>query len=345
MLKYSKDIKGLKYIIVTLLTLLWIFYAIPFVLLQIPYIQQKVADVATKELTDYLGVPVKVGNVDIEWFNHLVLENLYLEDQEGKTLFEANRVAAGFELLPLIDGKIVFSTVRLFGFSVNLNKKTPDSKLNLQFVLDAFASKDTTKQKPNIDLRFNSILIRRGNFRFDIESEKQTPGKFNGKHIDVKNLSAKISIKAFNKDSLNADIRKLSLDETSGFSLNKLSLNLIGNRDSAVINKFEVRLPETDLKIKQASINMKDTKDVADLLEHAPIILDIAPSQICLKDLSAFVPAFQNFNDTIELSAAVSGYINNIKLSQLILKYSDKMLFIGKMDMKNITHPSSAYLF
>lgn len=345
MLKYSKDIKGLKYIIVTLLTLLWIFYAIPFVLLQIPYIQQKVADVATKELTDYLGVPVKVGNVDIEWFNHLVLENLYLEDQEGKTLFEANRIAAGFELLPLIDGKIVFSTVRLFGFSVNLNKKTPDSKLNLQFVLDAFASKDTTKQKPNIDLRFNSILIRRGNFRFDIESEKQTPGKFNGKHIDVKNLSAKISIKAFNKDSLNADIRKLSLDETSGFSLNKLSLNLIGNRDSAVINKFEVRLPETDLKIKQASINMKETKDVADLLEHAPIILDIAPSQICLKDLSAFVPAFQNFNDTIELSAAVSGNINNIKLSQLILKYSDKMLFIGKMDMKNITHPSSAYLF
>lgn len=72
--------------------------------------------------------------------------------------------------------------MRLFGFSINLKKKTPDAPLNLQFVIDAFASKDTLKKNPNIDLRFNSILIRRGNFRYDVESEAPTPGKFNGKH-------------------------------------------------------------------------------------------------------------------------------------------------------------------
>ena len=127
-----------------------------------------------------------------------------------------NHVAAGFEVLPLLKGKFVFSTVRLFGFSVNLNKKTPDSPLNLQFVIDAFASKDTMKKNPNIDLRFNSILIRRGNFRFDVESEAQTPGKFNAKHVDIKNLSAKISMKAFNKDSLNANIKKMSYRRLPG---------------------------------------------------------------------------------------------------------------------------------
>lgn len=135
----------------------------PFILLKVPYVQQQVSKVASAELSSHLGVPVKIGNVDIEWFNRLVLDNLYLEDQEGKTLFEANHVAAGFEVLPLLKGKFVFSTVRLFGFSVNLKKKTPDSPLNLQFVIDAFASKDTVKKNPHIDLRFNSILIRRGN--------------------------------------------------------------------------------------------------------------------------------------------------------------------------------------
>ena len=35
-------------------------------------------------------MPVKIGNVDIEWFNRLVLEGLYLEDQDGKVMFEAN---------------------------------------------------------------------------------------------------------------------------------------------------------------------------------------------------------------------------------------------------------------
>lgn len=344
-LKYSKDIRGLKYIIITLFVLFWIFYAMPFILLKIPYIQSQVSGIASTELSSRLGVPVKVGNVDIEWFNRVVLENLYLEDREGGTLFEANHVAAGFEMLPLFKGKFVFSTVRLFGFSVNLKKKTPESPLNLQFVIDAFASKDTVKKNPNIDLRFNSILIRRGNFRYDVESEAHTPGKFNAKHVDIKNLSAKLSMKAFNKDSLNANIKKMSFDESSGFSLNKLSMNIIGNRDSTFINNFEIRLPETNLKINRAKIDLQEVKNLSGLLNHAPLVLNISPSQISLKDLSPFVPAFSNFTETIELSADASGYINNINLKQLTLRYSDKMLFIGKMDLKGITHPEDAYIF
>ncbi len=344
-LNYSKDIKGLKYIIVTLLTLFWIFYATPAILLRIPYVQQKVATTATRELSERLGVPVRIGNVDIEWFNRLVLENLYLEDESGTVLFDANHVSAGFEILPLLNGRIVFSTVRLFGFSVNLHKETPADKLNLQFVIDAFASKDTVKKQSNIDLRFNSILIRRGNFRYDVKNAATTPGKFNAKHIDIRNISAKISMKAFNKDSRNANIKKMSFDEASGFSLNKLSLNIVANKDSAIINNFEIKLPETDLKIDRAHIHTGEAVSASDLLDHSPVELNIAPSQICLKDLSAFVPAFRNFSETIELSAEASGYINNIGLKRLTLKYSDKMLFVGKMEMKGITHPEDAYIF
>lgn len=316
----------------------------PGILLRIPYIQNKVSEVATTQLSGHLGVPVKIGNVDIEWFNRLVLEGLYLEDQDGKVMFEANHVAAGFEIMPLLEGKFVFTTVRLFGFSFNLRKHTPESPLNLQFVIDAFASKDSIKKEKNIDLRFNSIMIRRGNFSYNVDSEKETPGKFNAKHIDIKNLSAKISLKAFNKDSVNAHIKKMSFDEASGFSLNKLSLNVVGNRDSAFVQDFEVRLPQTNLKIGRARIDLSEIDSLPALLNNAPIDLNITPSQICLKDLSPFVPAFKNFADTIELSAEANGYINNFNLKRLTLKYSDKMLFIGHMELKNITYPEETYL-
>lgn len=317
----------------------------PAVLLRIPYVQRKVADKATTELSGHLGVPVRIGNVDIGWFNRLVLENLYVEDQDGDVLLDANRVTAGFEILPLFKGQIVFSTARLFGFSVHLKKKTPDAKLNLQFLIDAFASKDTVKKESNIDLRFNSILIRRGNIRYDVESAARTPGKFNARHVDIRNLSAKISMKAFRKDSLNANIKKMSFDEASGLSLDKLSLNIVANRDSAIINNFEIRLPSTDFKIARAHIDTREAGDMNALLNHSPVTLNIASSQVCLKDLSAFVPAFRNFSETIELSADASGYINNIDLRQLMLKYSDKMLFIGKMGLKGITRPEEAYIF
>ncbi len=307
--------------------------------------QTQVAKIATTELSDRLGVPVQIGRVNIEWFNRLVLENVELEDQSGKQLFNADHISAGFEILPLINGKIVFTTVRLFGFTVNLSKETPQSPLNLQFVIDAFASKDTVKKESNIDLRFNSILVRRGNFKFDINSENETPGKFNPKHIDIQNLSAKISMKAFNKDSLNANIKKLSFAESSGFTLDKLSMNIVGNRDSVFVNNFEILLPESNLRISRAHLDISEIKTTDEFLNKANISLIIPPSQLCPRDFASFVPAFKNFNETIEISADASGVVNDINLRQLALKYSDKMLFIGKMDLKGITHPTEAYIF
>ena len=206
----GKTIKGLKYIVIILLSLVWILYALPGMLVNIPFVQEKIAQTATEVLQEKLGVPVRIGNVDIEWFNRLVIEELYLEDQEGKVLFRANHLAAGMDVLPLLEGRLVFNTVRLFGPEVYLSKQNATSPLNLQFVIDAFARKDTTpKPKPKIDLRFNTILIRQGHFRYDVEDVPRTPGKFNAKHVDIHNLSAKISLRALRNDSINAQVKKM----------------------------------------------------------------------------------------------------------------------------------------
>lgn len=328
-----------------MLILFWIFYAIPVILLNIPYVQQKVSAIASTELSERLHVPVKIGSVDFEWFNSIVLKDLYLEDENKSILFESNYVSAGFEVLPLLKGKIIFTSVRLFGFSVNLAKNTPKSPLNLQFIIDAFAPKDSIKKKIDIDLRFNSILISRGNFSYNVYSELETPGKFNPNHVEIKDISAKISLKAFNKDSINANIKKLNFHEKSGFNMDKFSSNIMANRDSAQIKNFEIRLPQTSLKIQTAKIDLSKVDSLHRFADDASMQLRIAPSMVCLKDFSAFVPAFKNFSDIIELSADASGYINSIDLKQVKLTYSNKMEFLGKMELKGITRPEETYLF
>lgn len=327
------------------MVLFWIFYGLPAVLLNIPSIQKQVTQKVVKELSGRLHVPVEIEKVSVNWLNRLVLEGVYLEDREGNVLFEANHIAAGFKLFPVLKGKFVFTTARIFGFKLNLSKETPGSELNLQFVIDAFASQDSTKKRQEIDLQFNSILIRRGEFSYHVQSIPASEGKFNANHVDIRNLSANISLKAFNNDSLNANIKRISLDEASGFHLQKLSLNIIGNRDSARIENFEIKLPDTNLKIGQARIDFTPVDSLSQLVDQAPVILNIAPSQVSLKDFSAFVPAFSNFVDQIDIVAEVSGYINDINLSRLMLSYSDKMLFNGQMSLRGITNPEEAYIF
>ena len=220
----------------------------PSFLLRIPQVQTRLSEVATHQLSDYLGVPVRIGHIDFEWFNRLVLEDLYLEDQQQQPLFEANHVSAGIEVLPLLKGQLVFTSARLFGFTLNLRRETPKSPLNLQFVLDAFASKDTLKPKPNINLRFNSIHIRRGNFSYQIDSEPETPGRFNAKHIDLRNLSANIALKALAKDSLNAEIK---MNRDTMLYYHELNRRL-DNRDPEIIERvvrehFNMNTPDEEV--------------------------------------------------------------------------------------------------
>ena len=228
---------------------------------------------------------------------------------------------------------------------MKLTKETPKDKLNLQFIIDAFASKDTIKKSNHIDMKLNSIIMRRGSFAYDIFSEPVTEGKFNVKHIDVKNISANISVKELTTNSINAQIKKMSFDENSGLSLNKLSLLLKANRDSAIIHDLQLKLPQTDFRINEARIELKDIETIEELVNNAPVELTISPSEIRLSDLKALVPAFSNFKEIIDISAEASGYINSIDLKRLSLNYSDKVQFLGRMELKGITTPEDAYLY
>ena len=160
--------KSLKYTVRILLgTLIGVYLGI-IVLLNIPYVQGKLSVFVTKELKNILNTEVSVGRIDMGLLNRIIVEDVLLHDRKNQEMLKVARLSAKFDLLPLLNGKVTISSVQLFGFTVNLNRETPESAPNFQFVLDAFASKDTVKTKSNLDLRINSVLIRRGRVTYDL---------------------------------------------------------------------------------------------------------------------------------------------------------------------------------
>ena len=192
--------KSFKYTVRILLgTLLGVYLGI-IVLLNIPYVQGKLSVFVAKELKAVLNTEVSVGRIDMGLLNRIIVEDVQLHDRRNEELLKVARLSARFEFLPLLKGKVTISSVQLFGFTVNMNRETPESVPNFQFVLDAFASKDTVKTESNLDLRINSVLIRRGRIAYDVLSEPETPGKFNANHLSIRNLAATLSLKALRSD-------------------------------------------------------------------------------------------------------------------------------------------------
>ena len=189
------------------------------------------------ELSEVLKTKVVIGRINMGLLNRIIIDDVLLDDQSGQEMLKVTRLSAKFDIVPFFKGKISISSVQLFGFNINLRKETPDTPPNFKFVLDAFASKDTVKKESSLDLRINSILIRRGRMSYHVLSEEETPGKFNAKHIQLQNIIANISLKALSKDSVNLGIKRLSLDEKmSGFSLKKMSLKLVANNKQTSID-------------------------------------------------------------------------------------------------------------
>lgn len=299
----------------------------------------------TEELKKVLGTEVSVGKISLGTLNRIVIDDLLLKDQSDEELLKVTRLSAKFEILPLFKGKIAISNVQLFGFNINLSKPTPQAEPNFKFVIDAFASKDSLKKETNLDLRINSILIRRGKVAYNVLSEPETPGKFNPKHIKVQNFIANISLKALNKDSINASIKRLSLNEQSGWVLDKLSLKLVGNRNHMQLENFSIALPNTSFNMNTVFMDYKGFTAFKHGMDSIRFSGEMLPSHVTLKDISCFVPAFNNFNDKLNLDLKFKGPISQLECPKFEISADDKIRIKGAVSFQDLSEGSDAYVY
>ncbi|MBQ2857611.1 MAG: translocation/assembly module TamB domain-containing protein [Bacteroidaceae bacterium] len=288
------------------------------VFLNIPYVQNKLASAVSTELEKLLNTEVSVGHIEIGWLNRIHIEDVKLDDLQGNEMLNVHRLSARFEWKPLLDGKIVINSVQLIGFGIHLRKETPKDVPNIQFVLDALASKDTLKESSNLDLRINSILINRGKISYDVLSIPETPGKFNASHVGINDFSASISLKAIRNDSIHAIIRRLTFHEKSGVQMNKLGFKLIADNNQLTMNDFKVKLESTDLNIDSLRIYY-------DKLQNLPLLTDDVSFQgkmkghLVLKDLAPIIPVFKDLTHPLNLDLVFNGQGKDINIPLLSL--------------------------
>lgn len=313
--------------------------------LSLPFIQKRLSVLAAQELSRIMQTEVSIGNIDLGLLNRVIIQNVYLEDKSGQELLKVARLSAKIELSPLLHGRIRISSIQLFGLNAHLNRQTPESKPNFQFILDAFASKDTVKKKSNIDLRINSVLIRRGQIYYDLLSAAQTPGRFNTNHLGIQNFSATLSLKALTPDSLNAQIKRLSFNEQSGFKLKKLALKLTANHYGLQANNVEVSLPQSELAIDTLAVAHDSTSSFP-IFNNDTQYMARMHASIALSDLAMFVPSFAHFDDDINLRIALEGKGYQTKCTDIYLSNDDQSLLLkGEAMINHWNEKNNLFLF
>lgn len=281
---------------------------------------------ATEELSALLGSHVGIEEIDISTLSRIQLRGVTVKEPSGEQIASINRLSVSFDILPLFSGKVRINTVQLFGFTVSLRRDTPGSELNIRYIIDKFAGNDDGGKKIP-DLRINYVLLRKGQLAYDVMSADSTPGIFNPSHIRLRDISANISLKTLNSDSLNANVRRLEFMEQSGLGLKKATLRVRANKNRLLLDDFVIDVGNSALNVDSVWLEDRD----GDLMRLSPASpsygIEISDTRVKLDDLAYFDTHFGGMDRELRASARLTGSGDAVQIHHLDLQIDDDFDF------------------
>ena len=295
--------------------------------LRLPVVQQSVGSKVSTVLSEALGTEVSVGRVDLGFLDRIIIDDVTILDQRDKPMLSITRLSAKIDIWPLTKGRISISSAQLFGARARLWQQNAQAKPNFQFIIDSLAPKDTLSHTP-LDLRINSLIIRRSSIIYDRQDVVQTPGQFNPQHLHISDLSSHINLWALTDDSISVNVKKLSLREASGLDINRLSFKLIANKTHAFLEHFQLQMPSSDLQIDTllADYNIDEEGLVPGSLDYSGKTRNtiITPS-----DLRCFLPSLKNFQRGISIETKFNGTDQQATIPELHIATSEQDIDIN----------------
>jgi hypothetical protein len=337
--------KLFKRIVWGLLLFLAVFYVLPAGMMQLPYFQKKISQKAAGYLEEKFHTKVNIERIELGFLNKLILKNIYMEDQSGDTLFQAKRMAAGFEILPLFKKQWRFNAIQLFTFQFNLNRETADSPLNIQYILDVFAGNDTIPEDNRIDLQIRRLNLYKGNFSYRVKQTPKTPSKLNVDDLALTEIFSKIRLEKFSEGKLSLVVNKLGFKEQSGFYVKNLVFDLTADKGKALIRKLKLDLNESSLLLSDISADYGKAFSEKKGLENAEIQFKLSDASIFPDELSAFVPNFSEFEDKININGDFSGTLNNLTISDLYFRFYNHLMIRFNAHVENLFDKDTDAIF
>ncbi|MGB5931389.1 MAG: AsmA family protein, partial [Cyclobacteriaceae bacterium] len=143
--------------------------------LQFPSVQTKVTSKVADTLSKQWGTEVSVDKVNLQFFETVNIQGVYIEDQKADTLLYAGSLTADIGLFNLFQRKIMIDKVTLEDIYANI-ERPKDGPFNFQFIVDSLnsAPADTTKQSAPWDFGLSKAELKNIRFNMDDDSAETT---------------------------------------------------------------------------------------------------------------------------------------------------------------------------
>lgn len=267
-------LKLLAWLIAIPLFLLLVF----FLLLQLPQTQEYLTEKTGNYLSKKIKTKFRLDRISIDFPKALVLEGLYVEDENRDTLLYSKSLKVDVALWDLLSRKVTVNSLHLDTFTGHIERK--DSVFNFNFIIKAFTSgsPDTVVKKAAAEtnpwqftvgtVQLNSVYftyhdaqtgtnadVHLGSFETRIDVLDLSKMKIKIKNVDLKNTSAfYVQNAALKKDT--------SVSEPLDFDLqvSELNLNIVNFIYKNNVGKQDLAISVGDLFVSSKQLDLKTTR-------------------------------------------------------------------------------------
>ncbi|PHN06398.1 hypothetical protein CRP01_12575 [Flavilitoribacter nigricans DSM 23189 = NBRC 102662] len=111
-------------------------------MLQLPAVQDRLTDQLEKSLSSQLNTELSIGRVGLDFPKFFTIEEVYLETPAGDSLFTLGKLGVDIDMIQLFRKQVVIQKVKVEDVFAKI--MITDSTSNIQFLLDAFVTTDTS---------------------------------------------------------------------------------------------------------------------------------------------------------------------------------------------------------
>ena len=308
--------RALRMVIVSLLSAAILLFAALYIVLSIPSVHNRIRHIGEDELSKLTGADVKIGRVTISPFHDLVLQDVFVPDQQGDSLLYVKELGAGISIYNLMmNRRVVFTYGEILGMKGAIRRPDKQSPTNIQFLIDAFSSKDKKKEPTKFDIKIYNLVIRQSELTYDVDSEPRHSGRFDANHIGVRNLRADVALPRMKNNDFVVDVKRISFDEISGVDVKKLATLFAINDRLVALKNTRIELANSSLTIDSIGIALNGLNSLQQAIKEQPIALRLDGARIMPSDFAGFVPQLRSLNMPFVLTLRATGNAQNVQAS------------------------------
>lgn len=313
------------------------------VLMLIPRVQRTAAQFLAGWASERLGAEVRIGNIAIKPFSKVILEDVYVGDLRGDTLFALQRLR--LERLTIHPRA---QLVKVGAFEVNtgrfaLAKAEGDEHSNLTNLLQRLSSSDSSSSNAPWRIHVATFAVEGMHFSYMDAGKDTIPFGVDFDHVDVRDVHVEGHVLQVEGDSVSAHLQALSLRERSGLAVEQLAGATVVSGRGITIDNMVLRTPASDVHGSLRFIS-EAWSDYSSFNEQVQMRLDLDSSLVDFSDIAFFAPELQGIQLPIGIHGQVRGTVSELKGRRMHVRFGNGSYFKGSAELNGLPDIANTFI-